>query len=358
MDKGLAPLTSPNYSQFLGEPMLEFLSNIAQFTLQSAVIVAAILIIIAFIASLVSKEKTNTEIKVKSLNKKLNSHRQAVLQKKLDKKSFKNFLKKEKNKNKATENEFTQPILYVLHFDGDIKASATEQLRQEISSVLMCAETKDEILLILESPGGMVHGYGLAASQLQRIKDKKIPLTICVDKVAASGGYMMAALADKIICAPYAIIGSIGVVASVPNFNKLLKKNNIDYLEITAGEYKRTITPLGEITDVGLTKFKEQIEGIHDLFKNHVKKLRPQLDLSKVATGEYWYGLQAKDLELVDEIGTSDDYLLNRFETHKIFEVSFSAKKTLKDKINESLASTIETLLFKFYSLFSQNIFR
>ncbi len=337
--------------------MLEFLSDIAEFALQTAVIVAALLVIIAFIASLVSKDKLDTEIKVKSLNKKMEHYRQSLLQKKLDKKSYKAFLKSEKIKNKDNERNH-KPNLYLLKFDGDIKASATEQLRQEISTILMSAGTKDEVMLVLESPGGMVHGYGLAASQLERIKNKKIPLTVCVDKVAASGGYMMAAIADKIICAPYAIIGSIGVVASVPNFNKLLKKNNIDYLEITAGEYKRTITPLGEITETGMAKFKEQIEGIHQLFKDHVKNLRPQLDLNKVATGEYWYGLQAKDLNLVDEIGTSDDFLLARIETHNLLEVTFTAKKTLKDKINESLSLVIEGVLFKFYSLFSQKPFQ
>ena len=216
------------------------------------------------------------------------------------------------------------------------------QLRYEISAILGVATSKDQVLLKLESPGGMVHSYGLAASQLQRIKDKKIPLIVSVDKIAASGGYMMACLADHILSAPFAIVGSIGVVASLPNFNRILKKNDIEYFEITAGEHKRTLTPLGEVTEPGMKKFREQIEETHILFKNHVKNQRKQIDLEKVATGEYWYGLQAKELKLVDEIGTSDDYLLKFNETHKLLEVSMNQKKGLKEKLAENLSLSME----------------
>ena len=324
--------------------MLDFALNMASFALQTAVIVIALLIIIAFIASLLSKDKQASELKIKNLNKKLEKNRNSLLKSQLNKKEFKKHLKDNKpdKKKKDTKNK-----LYVLEFEGDIKASATDQLREEISTVLSVATKDDQILLKLESPGGMVHGYGLAASQLERIKTAGIPLTISVDKIAASGGYMMASIADKIIAAPFAIIGSIGVIASVPNIHKVLKKNDVDYLEITAGEFKRTLTPMGEVTESGMKKFKEQIEDVHGLFKNHVKSQRPQVDLSKVATGEYWYGQQAKDLLLVDELGTSDDYLMSQMKNFTILQVKFAGKRSLKEKLSESMNFLIEKSLTK-----------
>lgn len=323
---------------------MDFLLNIAQFGLQALIIVASLVVLIGFIASLASKNTQDSQLKVKNLNEKLKKHESSIAKKTLNKKALKK-IQKEKKKQSKTASPL--PNLFVLNFDGDIKASAADQLREEISAILMIAQTTDEVIIRLESPGGMVHGYGFAASQLQRIKDKGLKLTVCVDKVAASGGYMMACLADKIIAAPFAIIGSIGVIASLPNFHKILKKNDVDYLEITAGEYKRTLTPLGEITDQKMNKFKNQIEDIHVLFKNHVQTHRHQVDIEKVSTGEYWYGLQAKDLALVDEIGTSDDFVLKSIKTHKILEIQFSGKKSLKEKIGDSLSHQYENLFQK-----------
>lgn len=332
---------------------MEFFINMFQFIFQTVVIVAALLVLIAFIASLVSKNKEQAGLEVKDLNEKFRKNYK-VLQKKLfNKKEFKKIIKNEKTDNK-TEKKIEKQKVFILNFKGDIKASAVNQLRDEISAVLGVATQKDQVFLRLESPGGMVHSYGLAASQLQRIRDKKIPLIVSVDKIAASGGYMMASIADRIISAPFAIIGSIGVVASLPNFSKILKKNDVEYLEITAGEYKRTLTPLGEITEPGMKKFKEQIEQTHTLFKDHVKRQREQVDLEKVATGEYWYGSQAKELKLVDEIGTSDDYLLSLNETHSLLEVSMSQKKSLKEKLAESLSLNME----KFFDLLENRIWK
>ncbi len=335
--------------------MLEFIVNIAQFALQSLVIVVSLLIIIAFIASLVSKGKNDSELTIKKFNKKIKDFSLGIQKQTLDKKSLKKTLKSEKGKSKNKEQKKN---LFVLNFEGDIKASAVEQLRNEISAILSVATSKDEVMIKIESPGGMVHGYGLAASQLQRIKDRSIPLTVCVDKVAASGGYMMASIADRIVSAPFAIIGSIGVVASVPNIHKVLKKNDIDYLEITAGEFKRTLTPLGEITDQKMDKFKEQIEQVHELFKKHVITQRPQLDLNKVATGEYWYGEQALELLLVDEIGTSDDYMMNKVQDFEVLEISYSGKKSFKEKLSENLSFQIESVTTKVTSLLWKSQYR
>ena len=231
--------------------------------------------------------------------------------------------------------------VYVLDFDGDVAAEAVSSLREEITTVLSIAETCDEIILKLESPGGMVHAYGLAASQLQRIKDAKIPLTICVDKVAASGGYMMACLADKLIAAPFAIIGSIGVVVQLPNFHRVLKKNDVDYEVISAGEFKRTLSTFGEITDKGRAKVQEDVENIHDIFKQWVKTHRPIVDVGRVATGETWVGMQAKERYLVDELNTSDDVLVAACRDADVFEVQFKVKQTLQDKLGAAIEAGI-----------------
>lgn len=237
--------------------------------------------------------------------------------------------------------------LFVLNFKGSIDAKEVNSLREEITAVLTVATAQDKVLLCLESGGGMVHGYGLAASQLLRLKNANIPLTVAVDKVAASGGYMMACVADKIVSAPFAILGSIGVIAQVPNFNKLLKKNDIDFEQITAGEYKRTLTMFGENTDKGREKFKEEIEETHGLFKEFVSQFRPSLDLEKVATGEHWFGSKAKELGLVDEISTSDELIVKACAEQKVVAISFEEKKKLKQKLGGFAAEITDNVVTK-----------
>lgn len=231
--------------------------------------------------------------------------------------------------------------LFVINFHGSVDAHEVANLREEITAILLAAEDNDEVLVNLESGGGVVHGYGLAASQLQRIKAKGLKLTICVDKVAASGGYMMACVADRLICANFAIIGSIGVIAQMPNFNKLLKKNDIDFEQHTAGDYKRTLTVFGENNDEGRAKFKAELEEVHVMFKDFVNTNRPSLDIEKVATGEYWFGLQAKELGLVDELATSDDIILELNKTREIFSVKYSEKKNVMEKLGFAAENTM-----------------
>ena len=217
----------------------------------------------------------------------------------------------------------------MIDFKGDIRATEVTSLREEITAILTVATTGDEVLVKLESAGGTVHGYGLAASQLKRIRDKGIHLTIAVDKVAASGGYMMACVAHKIIAAPFAIIGSVGVLAQMPNFNRLLKKHDIDFEEITAGKYKRTLTLFGENTDEDREKMREELADIHLLFKEFIHENRSQVDVEKIATGEHWHGKRALELKLVDELRTSDDYLSSSVNTADIFEIDYERIKLL-----------------------------
>ena len=313
---------------------MEFLTQYGLFLAKTVTFVVALLIIIAAIGGLIMRQKSAHENKIEV--KKLNTHfenmasavKSVMLNKhdlKLDQKAQKKRLKQESKQSK--DQQVVKKRIYVLNFDGDIKASSVETLREEISAILTTVTKNDEVVVKLESGGGMVHGYGLAASQLKRIRDKDIPLTICVDKIAASGGYMMACVGNQIVSAPFAIIGSIGVLAQIPNFNKVLKNKDIDFEQLKAGEYKRTVTLFGETTDEDCKKMQSDIDETHDLFKEFVKQQRPSLDIDKVATGEHWFGTQALELGLVDVIKTSDDYLMAQTDSADILELSFHAKK-------------------------------
>lgn len=270
---------------------------------------------------------------------------------KQEKKAEKEKAKAQKKKLKSGEENSTEEKkarLFVLNFRGDIHASEVSSLRKEIDAILSIATPeKDAVLLKLESAGGVVHGYGLAASQLQRLKAKKMPLTIAVDKIAASGGYMMACVADHIAAAPFAIIGSVGVVAQVPNIHRLLKKHDIDVDVMTAGEYKRTVTFIGENSEKGKQKFQQELEETHELFKQFVAEHRPKLNIEQVATGEHWFAKQAMELALVDELSTSDDLILNALDSHDVIEVKYLRKKKLAQRVGEQIETRLENILVK-----------
>lgn len=313
----------------------------------------AILLALGGILSLVSKQKTGKgHLEISSLSDKyedLSEYSRNVLLSKDELKKFSKEQKKvKKEQKKAPEEQKSQ--LFVIDFKGSMDAHEVDYLREEVTAVLTVAQPKDEVLVRLESGGGVVHGYGLAASQLQRIRDKNIKLTVAVDKVAASGGYMMACVADHVLSAKFAIIGSIGVIAQLPNFNKLLKKSNIEWEQHTAGEFKRTLTMFGENNDQGREKFKEELEDVHQMFKGFVQEHRPQLDIAKVATGEYWYGSKAKELGLVDTIQTSDDFLLQANEKQKIYSVKYSMKKNIAERLGLAASTMLESLAMKLWS--------
>ncbi len=261
-----------------------------------------------------------------------------------DKRAFKAWTKQEKQAEKQRHKQSKQhrrsqdanthrKRVYVVHFDGDLQASQVSALREEITAILSVAEAQDEVVVCLESGGGVVHGYGLAASQLDRIRKRDITLTICVDKVAASGGYMMACIAERIVAAPFAILGSIGVVAQLPNFHRALQKHDIDFELHTAGDYKRTLTLFGENTEQGRRKFVEELNDIHDLFKEFVQEHRAAVDIDRIATGEVWYGRRAMDVGLADEIATSDEYLLRQGSDADLFSVQFVEKKSIQQRL-------------------------
>ncbi len=338
---------------------MEFISEYSLFLLKAITIVVAILAAVSGIVGLTMRQhigKQDDSLELTDINEKYESMNSALKQALLDPGAQKLAAKAEKKKRKAeakqqakdakkqAKEESDPPAkkhLFVLDFDGDIKASPVDTMREEITALLTLANENDEVLIRLESGGGAVHAYGLAASQLQRIRDHKIPLTVSVDRVAASGGYLMACVADKIIAAPFSIIGSIGVIAQIPNIHRVLKKNDVDIEQLTAGKYKRTLTLLGENTDEGRQKMQEELEEVHDQFKDFVSSRRPKMDIEQVATGEHWLGQRAHELGLVDELQTSDDYLMAQSETANILQLKYTGHQTLVEKISSRMSLLI-----------------
>ncbi|WP_395343908.1 protease SohB [Ningiella sp. W23] len=335
---------------------MEFLFEYGLFLAKAITLVVAILLVVGFVVSMASKQKQmpgSLEFdSISDVYDDLKRQAQSVLLSKDELKAKQKEEKKaKKDESKSKQESDKKPNLFVINFEGSQMAKEVDSLRKEITAVLCVAQDGDEILVNVESGGGVVHGYGLAASQLQRIRDKGIKLTVSIDKVAASGGYMMACVANEIIAAPFAIVGSIGVVAQLPNFNKILKKNDIDVEMHTSGEFKRTLTMFGENTDEGREKFKDELHEIHSMFKDFVSKNREGIDISKVATGEYWLGQKAIELKLVDKIQTSDDYLMQANDTHKLYRLKYATKKNLAQKLGLAVSSGLESA---FHRLLSQ----
>ncbi|MBK5963186.1 protease SohB [Thiocystis minor] len=302
----------------------------------------AVLLILALRARQGSDHSEHLEIT--DLNERYRSLTQALKEFSLPKKAYKTFLKAERKREKEREKaaQSDRPRLFVIEFNGDIRASEVAALRVLVTALLLEAQPGDEVLVRLDNAGGMVSEHGLAASQLARIRAKGIPLTVAVDKVAASGGYLMACVADRILAAPFAILGSIGVLAELPNFHRLLERHGVDFELHTAGEYKRTLTVFGENTDEGRQKLREQLEETHELFKSFVAEYRPALDLERVATGEYWHGQRAVELGLVDAIQTSDDYLLAASEEKELLKLKYSVHKKPIERLLSSIQASLD----------------
>lgn len=341
---------------------MNLLAEYGLFLAKIVTVVVAIAIVIALIANLTQRKKAQRgELRVTRLGEEYKEMKEEVAAALLDPHQHKQWHKNQKKKNKQEAKAAKarakrgdaapagKPTLYVLDFKGSIDAHEVSALREEVTAVRAVEKPADEVLVRLESPGGVVHGYGLAASQLQRLRERQIPLTIAVDKVAASGGYMMACVANNIVAAPFAIIGSIGVVAQIPNFNRLLKRNDIDIELHTAGQYKRTLTLLGENTEEGREKFREDLNETHHLFKEFVHSMRPSLDIDAVATGEHWYGVQAKEKGLVDEISTSDDLIIARMAEREVVSLRYMQRKRLMDRFTGSAAQSLDRLLLRWW---------
>jgi len=341
---------------------LEFLSEYGLFFAKTLTFLAALVVAVAIFSSLGARVRRGEkgQLDVRLVNDAIEHNRDvlgdALLSKSEQKAEHKRRQKLHKQEQKNPDSKAKKHV-FVLNFKGDMKASAVQSLREEITAILGLAREQDEVVVRLESPGGMVHSYGFASSQLDRIRKQGIPLTVCVDKVAASGGYMMACVADKILAAPFAYIGSIGVLAQLPNFHRLLKKHDVDVEILTAGEYKRTLTMLGENTDKGREKFVRDLQETHDLFKDFVRDHRQNLDIDAVSTGEVWLGTRAKELGLVDDVMTSDEYITSQLESAKIFEVSYVIKKSIQEKVGFAAEESADGLMMRWWQRLSQDRF-
>ena len=337
---------------------MEILVDYLIFLLKVFTIALAITLpLLIIIGSSKNKSQPKGKLSITNLSDKFEDMGNALKGSLMNPKELKKFnkdLSKDKKKKNKTENEET---VFVLNFNGDIQASEVEKLKQEVNSILLSESECKEVVLKVESGGGSAYAYGLCAAELKRLVDNEISLTVCIDKVAASGGYLMSCVATKIIAAPWAIVGSIGVIAQLPNFHRLLKKNSIDFEMHTAGAFKRTLTTLGENTEEGREKFKSELEDLHLIFKNFVKEQRPQVDTEVVATGEVWQGEEAVKVGLVDSLETSDNYLVNLSKEAKLLEIEFVEKKNLTERFAFSMQLIIEKTFFKFYDLINRDRF-
>lgn len=319
------------------------------FFLKMITIVIGILLLLSGIIALATsgKGKKHNTLRVKQCNHHFGRLKDQLHKVILDKAEYRKLQKLDKKAARRNNNRL-KPRVFILTFDGDMKASAVESLREEISAILLVANTEDEVVVCLESGGGTIHGYGLAASQLQRLREKHIPLTVIVDKIAASGGYLMACVANTIIAAPFAIIGSIGVITQVPNFYRFLKKNDIDFEQFTAGNFKRTLSVFAENSPEGREKTQEMVNTAHNLFKSYIQQHRMHLDVDKVATGEYWHATEALVYGLVDRIMTSDEYLLGKIAEANLYALSYDTKVSFSEKLSQIFQNTLDSVIHTF----------
>jgi len=325
--------------------MTEFLADYGLFLLKAITIVAAIVVVISVAAAAGRKASQHEGLEIESLNRKYRQLAAALKQAVMNKADWKAEAKAEKARDKAdAKSTEKRPCAFIIDFKGDLKASAVPSLREEVSAVLEVATNDDKVIVRLENFGGVVHEHGLAASQLVRIRNREIPLIVAVDKVAASGGYLMACVANKIMAAPFAIVGSIGVIAQLPNFNRMMDSHGIDFEQITAGKYKRNVTIFGKNTDEDRAKLKEELEDVHNLFKGAVSKYRPDLDLDKIATGEHWYGTRAIELGLVDEIKTSDELLAELARDMDLYRVAYKVKLPLQKRLMANVDNALDNV--------------
>lgn len=326
--------------------MSTFFTEYGLFLAKTLTFLVAIFVVFAMAAAFSKRQQQSETLRVDKLNDKYKNLSRSLRRAITSGDALKALKKKQKADRKADKQDDTsRPKTFLVEFKGDIRAQGVASLREEITAILGVAGEGDELLLRLENPGGMVHEHGLACAQLARVRDAGLKLTVAVDKVAASGGYLMACVADRILAAPFAIVGSIGVIAQLPNFNRLLEEKGVDFEQVTAGKYKRTVTMFGKNTDEDRAKLKEELEDVHRLFKAVVSRYRPDMDLERVATGEHWLGTQALELGLIDEITTSDAWLSGALDARDIFSVKYEIKRPLQQRLSGAVDSAIARLV-------------
>lgn len=328
--------------------MNEWLMDFGMFVAQLLSLAVIVLLVVAVVAKVRGSESGRARLHLEELNDVRRQRRRQMNLATSSPGDRKRWIKRFRKEDKAArkrgqgDGEATQQTVWVIDFHGDLRASGTERLAEEVSVILDAAAQGDEVVIRLESAGGLVHAYGLAAAELDRLRDASLTTTVCVDKVAASGGYLMACGADQLRAAPLAVLGSIGVVAQLPNVHRLLKRHDIDVEVLTAGRYKRTLTVFGENTEEGREKFLEELDNVHELFKKHVAERRPGLDIEAIATGETWFGSEAKERGLVDALGTSEAYLTERMGEARVISLKLVSRRKLGQRLGLAVSQGVE----------------
>lgn len=339
---------APTPAIIILEVEMEFFVDLAGFSIKAIIIVVAVAAVLGLASGLLfrhGREKDSQgAIRVTHMNQTFDAMALSIKRSVLSKKAFKGEVKKTRTRRRRVPDERPPKRVFVLDFRGDLAATAAVNLRHQVNALLQTLGSEDEVVVRLESAGGKANAYGFAASQLKRIKDHGHTLTVCVDRIAASGGYMMASVADRILAAPFALVGSIGVLAMVPNLHRFLRRHDIDYEEITAGEYKRPMSFLAENTAKGREKFIEDLEDFHAHFKEFVVKHRPEIPIDEVATGEVWFGDQAVARKLVDDLRCSDDYLLAAAADADVYKIEYQEPKSLRKKLSHVLADSADSM--------------
>ncbi|MGQ4879796.1 protease SohB [Billgrantia sp. LNSP4103-1] len=334
--------------------MNEWLMDIGRFIVQMSILTLLVVAAVLIITRIKGESGERVRLRIENLNDRLEYRQRrlslAATEPNARKRLLKTFRRDDKRRSRTGHKpSIERPTTWVLDFRGDLKATGVGRFAEEISSVLAAAATGDEVVIRLESPGGLVHAYGLAAAQVDRLRDAGLHTTVCVDKVAASGGYLMACAADQLRAAPFAVLGSIGVVAQLPNVHRLLKRHDVDVELLTAGEYKRTLTVFGENTEEGREKFQSDLENIHALFKRHVAERRPHLDIEAVATGEVWYGHDALPRGLIDALGTSEAYLVSRMQEVRVVSVRLETRHSMADRLGKAISAGVENAVERLF---------
>ena len=334
------------------DPVMEWLTEYGLFLAKAVTVVVAFGLAVGLAAGLAAGvarrgrdgRRRDPSLEFTHLNHRYRDMVAAFERTALSRKAFRARRKADKAERKTRDKEQQRRLakgesgrrrVFVLDFKGDLRASGVAALRDEVTTILAVAAEGDEVLVRLENAGGAPNGHGLGASQLARIRARGIPLTVAVDRIAASGGYMMACVADRILAAPFAIVGSIGAFVMIPNLHRLLEGRGVDVEQFQAGEFKLTVNMLGKPTDEGRAKLQDQLDTIHKLFKDFVAEYRPALDMERVSTGEFWHGREALDLDLVDEIRTSDDYLYEASHEADLYHVRGAERPGLRRRITE-----------------------
>ena len=325
--------------------MTELLADYAVFLLKTATVVVAVLFLIAASAAASRRASGQDRLEVENLNKKYRRLADALCRVVMSRRDWKTLRRDARTRDKAVKRARKhRPRTFVIDFKGDLRATAVASLREEVSAILEVAGETDNVVLRLENHGGVVHEHGLAASQLVRLRERNVPLIVAVDKVAASGGYLMACVANRIVAAPFAVLGSIGVIAQMPNFNRMMDSHGIEYEQVTAGEFKRTVTMFGKNTDEHRARLREQLEDVHALFKAAVATYRPGLDLASVATGEHWYGSRALELGLADELRTSDALLAELARERDLYRIAWKIRKPLQKRLLANVDGALDAV--------------